>query len=205
MFYTFRVENMSVMDDKITLDKKSFEALAADSRIQILKSLGKRRKTLSELAAQLKLAPSTVKEHLQVLVGAELAEMKDEGRKWKYYELTWKGRKIVQPSEIKIWVVLSISVLAMIAALFNFFSKLPGQAEPIEPFMNVADEEMAEAAAGEVPRTMAEQAMAAPTPAPIEPTVAIDLVQALLPDLILLLLATVVFGILLGYVIKKKA
>ncbi len=76
------------MDEKITLDRKSFEALAANTRVQILKSLNQRRKTLSELASQLKLSPSTVKEHMVMLQEAQLVEMKDEGRKWKYYELS---------------------------------------------------------------------------------------------------------------------
>ncbi|MDO8339581.1 MAG: winged helix-turn-helix domain-containing protein [Candidatus Burarchaeum sp.] len=117
---------MSMADEKITLDKKSFEALAADSRVSILKSLAERQKTLTELAAQFHLSPSTVKEHMQVLEGAGLVVMKDEGRKWKYYELTWKGKNIVQPRELKIWIALGVSALAAIAALFNFFSKLPG-------------------------------------------------------------------------------
>ena len=35
-------------EDKIVLDRKSFEALAVDSRVKLLKSLKQRRKTLKE-------------------------------------------------------------------------------------------------------------------------------------------------------------
>ncbi|VVC04001.1 Bacterial regulatory protein, arsR family [Candidatus Burarchaeum australiense] len=120
---------MGMMDEKITLDKKSFEALAADTRVKVLKSLAERRKTLSELAAQLGLSPSTVKEHMQVLGAAGLVDLKDEGRKWKYYELTRKGKSIVQPQELKIWVVLSLTIVAIAAAFFLFTTYLPGQAQ----------------------------------------------------------------------------
>jgi len=120
-----------MVDEKITLDKKSFEALAADSRVSILKSLAERQKTLTELAAQFHLSPSTVKEHMQVLEGAGLVVMKDEGRKWKYYELTWKGKNIVQPRELKIWIALGVSTVLLFAALFYFFSYLPSQPQRI--------------------------------------------------------------------------
>jgi len=186
------------MDDKITLDKRSFEALAADTRVRILKSLDERRKTLSELARQMELSPSTVKEHMLVLEGARLVEMKDEGRKWKYYELTWKGRKVVKPRELKIWIVLSLSAVAMIAALSNFFAKLPGAPEP--QVLKGAMDEAVRAPAEEAGALMAEEmAVAAP---PVEPVV--DLTQALLPDLVLLLIAAVVFGIAAGYFMRGR-
>ena len=122
---------MSMADDKITLDKKSFEALASDTRVGVLKSLAERQKTLTELAAQFRLSPSTVKEHMQVLEGAGLVVMKDEGRKWKYYELTWNGKNIVQPRELKIWIALGVSAVLLFAALFYFLSYLPGQQQGI--------------------------------------------------------------------------
>ena len=202
---------MRNVDDKITLDRKSFEALAADTRVRILKFLAERRKTLSELAAQLGLSPSTVKEHMVVLQEADLVSLSDEGRKWKYYELTWKGRNIVQPRELRIWIVLSISMLAMIAALFNFYSKLSVRTQAIGQVMKAGDEnagEMMAGAAAEGARSaMVEQVMEAPAaaPAPIEPTAAVDLAGTLLPDLVLMLAAAMLFGVLLGYLIKRKA
>ena len=52
------------MEEKITLEKDVFKALASDTRIAILKILDKRRHTQSELAVTLKLSVPTVKEHL---------------------------------------------------------------------------------------------------------------------------------------------
>jgi DNA-binding transcriptional ArsR family regulator len=101
-------------EERITLDKGTFKALASDTRIGILKSLGIRRKTLSELAREHRMSVSTIKEHLDNLSGVGLVEQKNEGHKWKYYELTRRGRGVLNPEEKKIWVLLSISALALL-------------------------------------------------------------------------------------------
>lgn len=110
------------MDDKIVLDRKSFEALAVDTRVRILKSLKERRKTLSEIAKEQKMSASGIKEHLAVLESVGLIEKIDDGHKWKYYELTKKGKEIVGPKEIKVWILLSISTFALIASMFTIFT-----------------------------------------------------------------------------------
>ncbi len=106
------------MEEKITLDRESFKALAADTRINLLKSLGERRKTLSELSKQHNLKPSTVKEHLDMLQNAELISQKDEGYKWKYWELTRKGRNVVFPSETNVMIILGFSSIVFVGAVF---------------------------------------------------------------------------------------
>jgi DNA-binding transcriptional ArsR family regulator len=115
------------MDSRIVLDDKSFRALSAGSRVGILKSLNERRRTLSELSQKLSLGNSTIKEHCDILVDAELIQQIDEGRKWKYYELTQKGKSIIQPSimdEVKVLIVLSIGVIAAGGIGFFLFSTL---------------------------------------------------------------------------------
>jgi len=104
------------MDGRIVLDDKSFKALSADSRISIMKSLNERRRTLSELSQKLDLGNSTIKEHCDILVNAELIKQMDEGRKWKYYELTQKGKQIISPNlmeEVKVLIVLCFGVFAI--------------------------------------------------------------------------------------------
>ena len=104
------------MDGRIVLDDKSFKALSADSRISIMKSLNERRRTLSELSQKLDLGNSTIKEHCDILVNAELIRQMDEGRKWKYYELTQKGKQIITPNlmeEVKVLIVLCFGVFAI--------------------------------------------------------------------------------------------
>ena len=121
-------------EEKITLDKQTFKTLASDTRVGILKSLTVRRKTLSELAKEYGMSVSTIKEHLDNLVTAGLIVQKDDGHKWKYYELTRKGRGVLNPEEKKIWILLSLSALAVIAAGFDmatgFFGKAASRLSP---------------------------------------------------------------------------
>jgi len=114
------------MEDKIVLDRKAFGALAVDSRVKILKALRERRKMLTELANELNLSPSSTKEHLEILVAAGLIERIDDGHKWKYYALTKKGAEIVAPGkEIRVWILLGISVIGFIYSAMFLFAPSP--------------------------------------------------------------------------------
>jgi len=111
------------MNDEIRLDRETFKALAAETRIDILKQLTKRRMTGAELAQASSLSPSTIKEHLDQLESARLIEQVDEGRKWKYYALTFKGRQITtteRPS-MRVWIVLGLSLLGLAFTTLNIF------------------------------------------------------------------------------------
>ena len=108
-------------EEKIVLDRKSFEALAVDSRIRILKSLKERRKTLSEIASEQEMSVSGIKEHLEILEKVGLILKKDDGHKWKYYELTKKGSDIIAPRELRVWILLSMSMIALIASMTAIF------------------------------------------------------------------------------------
>jgi len=109
-------------EEKITLDRKTFRTLASDTRVSILKSLDVRRKMLTELAKELKMSPSTVKEHMDSLRKAELVVLKDDGHKWKYYELTRQGKNILHPGDMKVWVILSLSGLAFLVTAYDMAS-----------------------------------------------------------------------------------
>jgi len=109
-------------EDKITLDRSTFRSLASDTRISILKSLDRRRKMLAELSKEMGMSPSTVKEHMDSLRKAGLVMLKDDGHKWKYYELTRDGRSILHPGDTKIWVVLSLSGLAFLVTAYDMVS-----------------------------------------------------------------------------------
>ncbi|MBN2251702.1 MAG: winged helix-turn-helix transcriptional regulator [Candidatus Altiarchaeota archaeon] len=111
------------MEDKITLDRETFKALAVDTRVRILKILDERQHTLSDLAEELDMAPSTIKEHLETLVSAGLIKQMDKGMKWKYYRLTPKGRQIINPHEKKVLIVLAASLLTLAASLNMMLGK----------------------------------------------------------------------------------
>jgi DNA-binding transcriptional ArsR family regulator len=108
----------------IRLDKETFKALASGTRVDVLKLLNQRRHMQSEIAASLNLSVPTVKEHLAALEKAGLAERHDEGRKWKYYSLTSKGKGVLNPEEMKIWIVLSMFVFSVIGGIWSYVKML---------------------------------------------------------------------------------
>src|SRR2546425_3099184 len=95
---------------KITLDQESFKALASDVRVGILKHLDVRRETVTDLSNLMTLSKPTLLEHLEKLQSAGLVRRVDEGRKWIYYELSDKGRKILHPERVAITLALGIAV-----------------------------------------------------------------------------------------------
>jgi len=102
------------------IDKKMIKALSADTRLDILKSLKQRRKMPSELSKELKLAGSTVVEHLRKLEDAGLVERQERGEKWIYYDLTDKGKNLVQPKmSVQFVLMLALGVLFVFGGLAN--------------------------------------------------------------------------------------
>jgi DNA-binding transcriptional ArsR family regulator len=107
------------------IDRKTLKALAADTRLDILKSLGRRRKMPSELSKELDLAASTVTEHLDRLEEAGLVRREETGHKWIYYSLTEKGESLIKPRiPVQFVIVLSISII-VIAAGFVYVQYNP--------------------------------------------------------------------------------
>ncbi len=104
---------------KITLDQESFKALASEVRVGVLKKLDERRQTVTDLSNHLGLSKPTLLEHLEKLQAASLVKRVDEGRKWIYYELSDKGRKVLHPERVSI--VLALSSVAGLAAIGVFF------------------------------------------------------------------------------------
>ena len=111
---------MFPLQNKITLDRKIFEALASETRVSILKSLDERPKTIAELSRELSFSKSSLHEHLSKMLEVGLVE-KQEYSKWVYYKLTDKGKSILHPHErLKILVLLSFSFLSLIGSIFEY-------------------------------------------------------------------------------------
>ena len=185
------------MDEKITLDMKTFKALAQDTRIAILKELGKRRKTQTELAKHLNLSNSTIKEHLDNLEEVLLVKQIDEGYKWKYYELTKKGKNIIYPHETKIWISLILTILALTIATNNFISKLTPSAIKAPQLASTAKE------AGKIIIEDAEKTFAE-APPPSETLTSATHIAIPYIDLLIIITLAILLGILIGWLIKSK-
>ena len=79
---------------EVVVDETEFhQALASPARVQMLRMLGGKRMTLTEIAENVGLSLPGVKRHLTALEETGLVKKIDEGRKWKYYELTELGKK----------------------------------------------------------------------------------------------------------------
>ncbi|MFH1750322.1 MAG: winged helix-turn-helix domain-containing protein [Candidatus Micrarchaeota archaeon] len=76
-------------------DSDIFKTLSSETRVEMLYALQERRKTLSELAMQAGISLPGAKQHLSMLETKGLIRKLDEGRKWKYYELTDQGKSII--------------------------------------------------------------------------------------------------------------
>jgi DNA-binding transcriptional ArsR family regulator len=126
-------------EEKITLDREAFKSLASDTRVSILKSLNSRRKMLAELSKELKMSPSTVKEHMDSLRKAGLVELKDDGHKWKYYELTRKGKNVLNPGEARVWILLCLSGLAFLVTAYDMLSSSISSTFSRDALMNTKD------------------------------------------------------------------
>ena len=97
------------------ITKKTIKALASDTRLDILKILAQRKRIAADLAKDLKLAPSTVNEHLKKLEESELIRKKDSGHKWFYYEITDKGLNLIKPkAPVQFILMLSIGAIMML-------------------------------------------------------------------------------------------
>jgi DNA-binding transcriptional ArsR family regulator len=120
------------MQQEISISTQEFKALSSESRTKILKTLNQRNHTLSELSAKLNMAPPTIKQHIKILMDCGLIELIDEGRKWKYYSLTKKGKQIFKTNEAntKIFILLSATIILgimTIAMIFLYSTTMPIQ------------------------------------------------------------------------------
>src|SRR5207244_10149983 len=81
-----------------------------------------RRETVTDLSNLLQLSKPTLLEHLEKLQTAGLVKRIDEGRKWIYYELTDKGRKILHPEKVAITLALASAVVLAAIGAFALIS-----------------------------------------------------------------------------------
>lgn len=98
------------------IDVDLIKVLASDTRRDILRLLGERRHTLSELAEALNLKKATILEHLEKLTAADLIRRIDDGERiWIYYELTRRGNRLVHPQRTtRFYLIMAGSVAAVL-------------------------------------------------------------------------------------------
>ena len=88
------------MGDKVQIDRDTIRALGSETRLEILRRLGERQMTESEISRGIGKHVTTVAQHMKVLERRNLVErMERPGRKWIYYRLSSSGKRIVHPSD----------------------------------------------------------------------------------------------------------
>jgi len=108
-----------LVEEQLTIDRETFKALSSDTRLDILKALRERKKTITELAESLNLSKSTVHEHLTMLIKSGLVKRIDSKNKWVYYSLTWKGMGLFQNNLKKIVVLFSSALTFLLAGTYE--------------------------------------------------------------------------------------
>jgi len=187
---------------ELKLDSKTFKALANEKRVGMLKLLGARRHTQSEMANELGLAVPTVKEHLSALVSAGLVEQHDEGRKWKYYALTKSGKTVLAPEETKIWIMLGVFLFSAVGAAYRFFSLKSTMVPSVEPVVESmamkAAVPMMDAAPGAMAYGAQESAQLMAAPSAVSPII----VDGLIISLIIISAVALIF--MIGLYLRQR-
>ncbi|HLC79424.1 MAG TPA: winged helix-turn-helix domain-containing protein [archaeon] len=113
---------------EISLSRAEFKALSSQTRTKILKMLEQRKYTLSELSTKTGMAAPTVKQHTTILKECGLIELLDEGRKWKYYSLTKKGKELLNTNtNSNILIVLGATGLFALIGIALIFTNMQMQ------------------------------------------------------------------------------
>lgn len=124
---------------RVVLDLAAFKALASETRIDILKKLDERQKTISELAREMDLSKAAVHEHLNVLVETGLVQRLDAPeRKWVYYRLTWRGTGLVNPAKKRVAFFLALSTTFFVGGFLYLLVLVHDLVQRTEAFNRLA-------------------------------------------------------------------
>jgi DNA-binding transcriptional ArsR family regulator len=111
-----------VYAEKVILDKDSFKALSSDTRISILKELDGKRMTITQLSDALRMSKPALLKHMEALIDANLVKKERRERKWIYYDLTFKGKNILNPDRAKVIVLLSTAAISLVGSIIAFLT-----------------------------------------------------------------------------------
>ncbi len=190
------------MENEIRLSSSEFKALASETRAGIIRLLKQRNHTLTELSKKLRLAAPTIKQHLSVLENAELIQELDEGRKWKYYCLTRKGKNIfAAETPVNVFIVLGISILALAGIFYSFIGMLSMQAMSAAPqsaspvFIESSDQLVKSTATGDAVSEAAPEILNGASRALLQPVLG--------QDVLTMVVALVVVSMIVGYFLAR--
>lgn len=106
------------------------QAIAAPSRLGLLRLLHHRRSTVTELSVASGLAKSSVYACLEILEAQSLVKRVEDERLWVYYELTPLGRAIAGANPLRLVVQFALAVASGLAGAALVLRDLLAQREP---------------------------------------------------------------------------
>lgn len=89
--------------------------IAVPQRFRLLRALGARRRTVTELAQATGVPKSSAHGHLNALRGAGLVRRVEDGHVWVYYDLTPLGRSLATMDPLRLLVLLALAALLALA------------------------------------------------------------------------------------------
>ncbi len=109
----------------------SLRDIFTTSRSKILSRLESRPHTVSELARTTGYSKPTLVYHLEKLCETGMVRRVENGRKWVYYELTERGKRIIKQDTITLVVLLISAISSIIVSAYRLLSQrpVPGVAE----------------------------------------------------------------------------
>ena len=108
--------------EKLLIGRETFSVLSSETRIEILKELDERQKTLTELARAVETSKPAVYKHLRQLEKVGLVKKeKNPQHKWKYYFLTRKGQHLLHPKKLKIQLLLGTAAITLVGAVVTSY------------------------------------------------------------------------------------
>jgi DNA-binding transcriptional ArsR family regulator len=134
-------------EPEMTISSNELKALSSETRINVLKLLNERKHTLAELSKIKKVSAPSMKQQLKVLEENNLIHQLNEGRKWKYYELTVKGKQLLESKKkpIHVTLILSASIMLLVLTGIVFYANTliySGISEPGLMAMNIQEAEI---------------------------------------------------------------
>ena len=111
--------SINMNPENLIIGNDIIKALSVKTRLDLLELIKEKPMTMSDIAEELSLKPSTVSEHLKKLEMAGLVKREDTNRKWKYYYLTPKAKRILSPFETKVVFTLFASLFLVFVSIYE--------------------------------------------------------------------------------------
>lgn len=187
---------------------RSLQDIFTTSRSRILSQLKARPHTISELSRITGYSKPTLAYHLDKLCESGMVKRVENGRKWVYYELTEKGRKLIkQDTALLVSFILAAFASAILAA-FRFVRKsqiygVERAPAPLKPLETPAVKEIPSVTPSPAPiPTPTPTPTPAPTPTPMPTAPPLKVAPA--PDYLAITLLVIASAMVLLFLLYRR-